>query len=83
MNLRVEFRFIKALKCPWLSKAAWSLGPCLANDSLICIVVTPGDSSQDRGQALGRPRSSNDCLLASAPLLILFKLLHLLFYPSC
>lgn len=81
MNLRAEFRFIKALESPRMSRAAWSLGPCLANDSSICIAVTPGDTSQDRGRALGRPPSSNDCLLATAPLPIPSKVFHLLFYP--
>lgn len=82
MNLRVEFRYTKALKCPRLSRAVWSLGPCLANDSLICIVVMPRDTSQDRGQALSRPQSFSNYSLPTAPLPIPSEVFHLLFYPS-
>lgn len=49
MNLRAEFRFIKGLESRRVSRASWSLGPCLANNSLIYIVDMPRDTSQDGG----------------------------------
>lgn len=35
MNLRANFRFVKALESSMVSRAVWSLDPCLANDSSI------------------------------------------------
>lgn len=37
MKLRANFRFVKALESPRVSRAVRSLDPCLGNDSSICM----------------------------------------------
>lgn len=53
MNLRDEFRFIKALKSPRVSRLEWSLGPCFANDSLIYFAVVLGTLARTEGEHWG------------------------------
>lgn len=79
MNLKANFRFIKALELCRVSRAVWSLDPCLGNDSSIYTWSCLG-TCQNRGQAQ-RSQVSNSCWLATAPLLIPLKVFHLLFYP--
>lgn len=77
-NLRANFKFVKALESSRVSRAVWSLDSCLGNDSSIYMQSCLG--TLRTGVVHGESQASNNCWLATTPLLIPLKVLYLLFY---